>query len=116
MKQEKQVKSAKKVGWNPLQVVGLVLSVLGILMLAYSAYSFFSGGARVTYPAGSFRHTPGVGFNGTAPNGTAFNTAYYSGRATGASSRLYPILSGVLMLLLGVTVFKYGKLKASIVR
>jgi hypothetical protein len=99
-----------------LQIAGVVVSVLGIVMLAYFVYSLLSFGGRGTYAGTPFRHV--TGYNGTVPNGSALNVsarAYYSTRMAGpVRSGLYPILSGILMLLLGVTVFKYGKLKAGI--
>jgi len=113
MPKEKQ-NEKKKIGWTPLQIAGVILSVLGILMLAYSAYSLLSFGGRGTYAGTAFRH----GYNGTAPGGPVLNgsaRAYSSARMAGAGRPGFSlVLSGVLMLLLGITVFKYGKLKATV--
>jgi predicted permease len=110
MKQEK--KQTKK-GWTSLQILGGMLSVLGVLMIIYYSYSFLSPGTS--------RFAGGSGFNPSGLNGTFRNSTGFNGtsrfaypgarRSFGAA---YPVLSGILMLLLGLTVFKYGGLKARV--
>jgi len=108
----KQEKKTRKAGFTPLQAAGAVLSVLGVAMIAYFAYTL------LVRPHGMYDGAVPLSqisrFNGTAPNSTAYGRSIYGGGAGRSSSGFYPVVSGILMLLLGITVFKYGGLKAQV--
>lgn len=106
----KQEKKTKKVELNLWQPAGAVLCIIGIALLLYNAYLTITPGTlRPTYGAVS-------AISGSHPlNGSVNSSQFglyhgYAGTRRSAAS-IYPMLSGLLMLLLGVLMFKYGGLK-----
>jgi len=87
-----------------VQLLGVVIAILGILLTIYSGY-------LITAAPSGLQHRFSV--NATAPNPNyQFNRS-----TTGFAYRSNPfaspsnILSGILLILLGIVTFKYGALK-----
>ncbi len=115
-------------GWSRLELLGIVAVALGAAFLAYSAYNFVSTPAysALTFPtthAGNFTGTPGgaagnfTGFNRSRVGrnfttaGAGFSTSDFEAAGTPLVLRVGDMLSGVLTILLGVVIFKYGGLR-----
>ncbi len=106
------------VGWSGTEMAGIIVIALGAAFLAYSTYSYFTpttiishsfnassfgGGNVVSRGGGNF--TRGGNFSRTGFTGSpdAFGTPILL--------RIGDILSGILAVLLGAMLFKYGGLK-----
>jgi len=93
--------------WKALKLTGIAISVVGVLIALYSTYAAFVAGPHLgSFAGGNFTARAG-GFNHTA--GAAadeFPTAYRGGLFS-----FYPIIIGVLVLIVGLLLFQYSRLK-----
>ena len=93
--------------WKMAQVIGAIISILGMAILAYSGYIATSGPMVL-------RHS----FNLTSGNATStylqFNQSMRGRNAAYNQTNLLDNMpAGVLMVLLGLVIIMYGRLKVS---
>lgn len=122
----------KSVGWSNLQMVGLVIVAFGAAFFAYSMYNFMViphvganpyasttlsknchvvNGATIC-SSGSAQIGPGNGSVTQNATGSLGNREVFAGSPASFSIvRIGDVLSGVLMVLLGIMTFKYGELR-----
>jgi hypothetical protein len=100
-------------GWTRLQMLGLVVIALGAAFLVYSVYNLTSVGNISSFsqlPSG-FNRTGG-GIPSGFPNGSSsFPSRPTSSAGGGLLLRFGDAASGLLAILLGFMIFKYGSLK-----
>ncbi len=112
-------------GWTRLETVGLLVVALGAAFFAYSAYSYFSTpvfgfpqGANIqTGTGGRNISQTGSGTYHIISNGQQYNGTGAIPQAIASRFGMSPLvsagdmLSGVLAVLLGFMIFKYGNLR-----
>ncbi len=109
----------KKQMWKYVKILGIVVLVLGVALLGYSAYTLLAGPASYSQHAFTMNATARAAFNATrAAAGARLNQSRYTAIAAtgayGARGGMGNVLSGILLILLGALLFKYAQLKETI--
>lgn len=112
-------KSKKDNGsFSALKAVAIAISVIGIAVSLYSAYAWLSFGSGTLY---STHHGLPFGANYTGgnfiSNGAGFNSTATRGGFAGSNfafTYIEGIIIGVLLLIIGLVVFQYERLKAAL--
>jgi nitrogen fixation protein FixH len=98
---------------SPWKIVGILVAVIGVAIMAYGIYGMLAkpsySGLRRAYPMGA--NASNMTYNQTAFNSTARRASL--GMA-GTRPGLYETVIGILTALLGVMLYKYAALKASL--
>jgi nitrogen fixation protein FixH len=104
-----QSKSGSNSAWK---IIGIVIAVLGVAIMAYGVYGWLArpsySGIRHAYPVANATYNQ-TSFNATAARRLGFGAA-------SMRPGPYEAVIGLLTALLGVMVFKYAALKASIAK
>jgi hypothetical protein len=104
-----KTKSGSSSSWK---VVGILIAVIGVAIIAYGIYGWLVtpsyAGLRHAYPMGT-----NVTYNQTSFNATARRAEF---GMINTRSGPYEVVIGILTALIGVMLYKYAVLKASISR
>ncbi len=110
-------KKANTTMWKAAKAIGVILAILGVIMVAYSAYVWSSFGSRVG--SAYVRRMPGGYLNASGYNQSGFNQSRLTGSSRLGLFRISPyaegIVIGILMILLGIVTYKYASIKAVVV-
>jgi hypothetical protein len=97
------------------KIAGILIAVIGVAIMAHGIYGWFSmpsySGFRHAYPMGA--NASNMTYNQASFNSTARRAS--SGMAS-TRPGLYETVIGILTALLGVMLYKYAALKASLSR